>query len=550
MKKYIAIILLALTIAESGCRKDFLSLETNPNSPSTSSPDLALAGALKTTAAIVNGTGYTMYASWMGYLSWSTSYQPNTALENYSITTSTYDLFTPIYINLSNYNALIASNPGPNFTAIAKIMEVYNFEALVDNYGSVPYSQAFGGATLLTPKYDDAAGIYDDLMVQLDASIKMIQGAKATDVTPGTGDIMFGGNMGTWILFANTLKLKLALRESTAAVAHPSTVPHFAVMQAAVVATASLGYLGTAGTTALVNGSSLPLTSVPTVGATVNPGYLNSDANGGQQSPMYLAYGVSAGGAGLGNSITYQAGAYGTHSFAVLNDPRLDFVYTATSTPNAANATGTVNASVDSVSFNSHYVVVGTTFGTVNPPQGIVPPATKLANLAPSKFGSGVLKSPTQNANVLSLAESYFLQAEGAAATGYGVTGTAATLYNKGIAASFTDDAVTGAAAAAATYSAQPSVAYPSAGTFAQQQQAIITQKYLALNLYGAFEAFNDLRRTGYPNNIPLSAYPGNTAPNQITRIPYPFVEYANNANNVPSAGSINIFSTKIFWAK
>jgi hypothetical protein len=200
------------------------------------------------------------------------------------------------------------------------------------------------------------------------------------------------------------------------------------------------------------------------------------------------------------------------------------------------------------VSINPHYVVVASPFGSSSPPKGIVPPASTVSNLSPSKFGPGVLKSPTQNANIMSAAEALFLQAEGAAA-GI-IPGSAQTFYNAGILASFVDDLVPNAAANAAAYEAQPQIAFPVAGTFAQQQKAIIVQKWAALNLYGAFEAFNEFRRTGYPDNIPLSIYPQNNAPNQVARIPYPFVEYATNAGSVKAQGDINIFSSKIFWAK
>jgi len=536
MKKYITILILTLTIAGSSCKKDFLSLEKNPNVPSVASPQLLLSGALRQTAGIVNNatansTGnfgyYTMYAGWSGYISWSTGYQANTAFEQYVITTSTYDIWTPLYLNLSNYNALIGASAGANFTGIAKIMTVFNFEALVDNYNNVPYSQALKGTKNLTPAYDNGSVIYDDLMKQLDAAIVMIQKAGTGDANPGKSDIMYGGNMTNWLKFANTLKLRLALRQSNISA-------KTAALKAAVAATASIGYID------------------GTNGAVVNPGYTNSDLGGGQQSPLYIAYGLTASGGSSGVNATYQANAYAAHFYGSNNDPRLVQVYSATTTANAANATSITDGSVDSVSSAKGIAVVSSPFGSSNPPKGIVPPATKSANMGPSKYGPGVLKSPTMNANVMSSAEALFLQAEGVAA-GYIPTGSAQALYNAGILASFVDDLVPNAATAAATYIAQPQIAYPTGGTFAQQQTAIITQKWAALNLYGAFEAFNEMRRTGIPN-VPTSIYPGANAPNQVTRIPYPFVEFSTNAANVGAQPNINdpkyIFTNKIFWAK
>jgi hypothetical protein len=149
------------------------------------------------------------------------------------------------------------------------------------------------------------------------------------------------------------------------------------------------------------------------------------------------------------------------------------------------------------------------------------------------------------NAEVMASSEAYFIQAE-AAQIGL-ITGDPATLYNDGITASFVYEGLT--AAQAATYYAQASIAYPTAGTFAAQQEAIITQKWAALNPFGALEAFNEYRRTGYPA-VPVSIYPGVTQTTQPTRIYYPFIEYATNAANVAAQGTINPFTSKIFWAK
>lgn len=535
MKKFISIFFLILLIAESSCKKNFLSLENNPNTPSVASPELLLAAALKQTASITNGTGYTMYAGWVGFLTWSTGFQANTALLQYVITTSTYDVWTPLYLNISNYSALMTANGGANYTAIAKIMTVFDYEALVDNYNNVPYTQATKGTSNLAPVYDNGSAIYDDLLVQLDAAIKLIQGGTSA-VMPGSGDIMYKGNMGNWMKFANTLKLRIALRQS-------NLTAKTTALKASVAATQSLGYIDA------------------TNPGSVNPGYFNSDANGGQQSPINIAYGVNAAGASSGNNAPYQASAYGAHFYGKNNDPRLIQIYSASTsfstTPVSKLVTSSLlNASVDSLAGKPYYGIVSTPLGSFSPPSAIIGTGTR-ANLSVSKYGPGVLKTFAQNANVLSAAESLFLQAEGAA-RGY-ISGDAATFYKAGITASFVDDLVGGTPAspnasaatnAAADYYGQAKIAYPTAGSLETQVQAIVFQKWAALNLYGAFEAFNELRRTGYPDDIPTSIYPGANAPNQVTRIPYPIIEYNTNANSVAAQGTINVFTSKIFWAK
>jgi hypothetical protein len=523
MKKYISIILFTLIVAGSSCKKNFLSLEDNPNTPSVASPELLLAGSLRTTAALTNSNAYVMYAAWVGYLSYSTGFQVNTALEQYIITTGSYDVWTNYYLNIANYAALGAAGGGPNYAAISKIMTAFDYQALVDNYNNVPYSQATKGTTNLVPTYDSGSAIYDDLMKQLDAAIVLINTAPAGSIVPGAGDIMFKGNMQNWVKFANTLKLRLAIRQT-------NVTAKASALTAAVAATSALGYLGNA---------------TNTLGAAVNPGYLNADANGGQQAPIFLSYGTSAAGTALGSNTTYQANAFGAKFYAVNNDPRLVQVYSPTTTVNAGTATAVQNGELYTQGTKT---IAASPFGESTPPNGIIAPSTARSNISPSKFGPGVLKSPTQDGIIMSNAEALFLQSEGVV-RGY-ITGDAAALYNAGITASFVDDLVPTAATAAATYYAQPSVAFPAAGSLDAKVQAIITQKWAALNLYGAAEAWHEQVRTGYPG-APVSIYPGALGGGkQVSRILYPTVEYSTNADNVAAQGTIDVFNSKIFWAK
>ena len=553
MKKYISIIFITLAIAGSSCKKDYLnSLQTNPNQPSVASPTLLLTGALKGTADIVNGpnmgtiqsngtayttgTGYVMYAAWVGYLSQSTGYQPFVALEQYQFTTSSYDVWTPNYLNIANYNAVLTATPEPYFQAIAKIMIAFDFESLVDNYNNVPYSAALKGSANLNPTYDKGSDIYADLLKQLDAAISLIDKAPSTALNPTSSDIMFGGNMAKWAKFANTLKLRIALRESALA------TPGLTALQAEIASTNADGFLDA------------------TVPAAVNPGYISSDANGGQQSPLWRNYGTTASGTAQTNNAEYQANSFLADYYATNNDPRILRVYSATATAAATASAGgllagsSINAYPDAT--NTTQYVVSTTFGDSQPP------TTSAGGVTPSKVGPGILTSPTMSATIISPEESSFLQAE-ALKDGFNL-GTAAyasaqAAYNAGVAVSFTDlgaqyvdgagTVYTPAASAALFTGAGGAYAYPTGGSDAAQEQAIITQKWAALAIFGSFEAFNEERRTGYPA-VPTSIYPGANAPNQVARIFYPFVEYQTNAANVAAQGTIDKFSSKIFWAK
>jgi hypothetical protein len=520
--------LITLVAAASSCKKDYLNLITNPNVPSVASPDLLLAGALKSTADIVNGGDYVQYAAWVGYLSQSTGFQPFTNIEQYQFTSNDFTgIWTDNYLNLANYNALLGSTTEPNYQAIAKIMMAYDYEALVDNYNNVPYTQALQGTKFINPAYDQGTAIYTDLMKQLDAAIVLIQKAPATALTPTTADIMYGGNMTAWLKLANTLKLKLCIR-----VTNVSTLE--STFASAVKATEALGYIdGTsAGPAALVN-----------------PGYLDVDANGGQESPLWRYYGFNQSGAQQTGRQEFQANSYAANYYGSNNDPRLVEVYAGSTTPGVADVVPSSLTANSAVNVQNGVAIISTTFGDSQPPGGTID-GKPVPLIAPSLVGPGLLQSATQDAVILTAAESLFLQSE-AAARGIisGGPTVAATLYNAGITASFEFDQVPEADNAAATYYAQSAVAFPTAGSLTAQVNAIIMQKWAALDVFGAFEAFNEERRTGIPA-VPTSIYQGANAPNQVTRIFYPFVETATNSASVAAQGTIDKFTSKIFWAK
>jgi len=89
-----------------------------------------------------------------------------------------------------------ANKAGATFyEGIARIMKAHNFAMLVDIYGNVPYSEALKGSQVTTPKYDNGADIYKDLLRQLDKAIDLIKNADESTTGPNgnilTDDVMF-----------------------------------------------------------------------------------------------------------------------------------------------------------------------------------------------------------------------------------------------------------------------------------------------------------------------------------------------------------------------
>lgn len=96
-----------------------------------------------------------------------------------------------------------------NQLAIIDMMMVYTFQNLVDIFGNVPYTEANQLAVTTTPKYDDAATIYSDLITRLDADINTLDIATTSNL--GAADLYYGGNVSKWKKFGSSVLLKLGI---------------------------------------------------------------------------------------------------------------------------------------------------------------------------------------------------------------------------------------------------------------------------------------------------------------------------------------------------
>jgi hypothetical protein len=83
----------------------------------------------------------------------------------------------------------------------------YSYQNLVDIFGNVPYTEALDIENI-APVYDDAATIYQDLISRVDAALADLD---ETQGSFGTADLIYGGDVASWIKFGNSLKVKLGI---------------------------------------------------------------------------------------------------------------------------------------------------------------------------------------------------------------------------------------------------------------------------------------------------------------------------------------------------
>lgn len=502
MKKLSIVILIAAVVVSS-CSKTFFDINQNPNSSTNASVDLVLANALKVSAGFQN-TAYSFLSEWMCHWAPSGSYAISSSDgSSYKQTTGFGDgLWTAYYRNLEDYDYVektaIASNQY-FYIAAAKTMKALLYSQLVDMFNNIPYSQALQGTNNLTPTYDGAQAVYEDLSTQLGAAVVLFQRADA--VGSLTQDILFGvgypsarvpaanqtNQNANWAKFANSLRLRLLLRQTNMS--------------------GRAGYIQTEVNKIVANGAGFL-----TVNAGVNPGYSNSS---GKQNPFY---GFCYNTAGTFTQDFWRAAKYPIDFCKANNDNRLGRLYALAALPVPPGG----------------FDYVGCVQGLSGNPVGS----------QSSTFGAGSLVSVSQDAVIFSAAESYLNQAE-AILRGY-LAGSAQTMFNNGVQASFTFLGA-GSSAAYTSQAGNNQTNYAACASDAERVACIIRQKWMANNSVTPFEAWADYRRTGLPN-VPLSSSSFVDVLAIPTRILYPTSEYTTNGANVGAQGTINHHGSKIFW--
>ncbi|MCB0589146.1 MAG: SusD/RagB family nutrient-binding outer membrane lipoprotein, partial [Phaeodactylibacter sp.] len=95
---------------------------------------------------------------------------------------------------------------GP-YMGIGKIMKAYMYSIMVDMWGDIPFSGAQQGAENLFPAFDSGQEVYNSLFALIDEGISDL--SIESSFTPGSDDLIYGGDLDKWERFGKTLKLKM-----------------------------------------------------------------------------------------------------------------------------------------------------------------------------------------------------------------------------------------------------------------------------------------------------------------------------------------------------
>lgn len=504
--KHIYIAMFSVLLGSAGCKKEFLNVNTNPNALPTATPGYVLANALNISAASMLGPNE-LGSLWAGQWTQSNGYILSTTYFQYNFTNNDFNFWDGTYDNLYDYQYIIdnAKEAGQDFArGPAKIMQAFNYQKLVDLYGNIPYSEALKGVGKLAPKFDDQKTVYESLISLLDDGIKDTK-ANAIPSSFAASDIIFKGNNTNWVKFANSLKLRILMRQARV----PSRDGYI---------TTELNKIVTEGS-GFITGSD--------VGA--NPGFT---AAAGQINFFYDLYGYSETGARRAYNNWPRMTDFLLSTLKATGDSvRMKRMAYAIGNEDGANPGVSLKPEI-----NSNYV--GVKFGANS---GYLPGNSSAPG--PSVLTKGQFSKPfiimTAAEVQLNLAEAK--QRYGAAVN---LSGTAKSYFDEGIKQSYR---ILGASASDAERLISSGVEDVDFDASSNKLNAISYQKWVAMVNFNGLEAWSEYRKNGYPVTPQSINFIGASNVRPL-RLYYPGTELGSNGDNVKGQGTIDPLVNRIFW--
>ena len=424
--------------------------------------------------------------------------------------TESYSTVVPLWQDLKGKT----ETQFPEVFALAQILKISAWHKATDMFGPIPYKEA--GKGLITVPYDSQEEVYKSMFKELSDAIEVL--TKYADngnskLLPNA-DAVYAGDVHKWVVYANSLMLRLAMRVYYADAALSKKYALQAVNH-------SYGVMKTKDDEAkMERGASLEFKN--------NLDVLINQYNECRMGSSMLAY--------LGG---YQ-------------DPRLPKY------------------------FNTSTVSQAVTVGTYGKYSG-VPTGHDVSSNDAFRDSSRPAITSTTPTYWMRASEVYFLLAE-AALHGFAVGGTAESLYEKGIEMSFEENGIASSEVADYMSSGLKPSAYsfhltnpgvnvdvPAVtqattewtGTDEEKLEKIMIQKWIALYPNGQ-EAWTEYRRTGYPKlHSAISNYSNGEVDSEVgirrMRFPTNKSTSAEDIANLESArkllrGGLDKAGTRLWW--
>ena len=153
---------------------------------------------------------------WSGYMATPTPFAGGSNNSTYNFINGWNDFaWTPAYNFLAYSDGIERKTKGKqdDFYALSLILKVETMHRLTDIFGPVVYSQY--GQGIIPVNYDSQEEVYNTMFAELDFAINTLTAKIQSGASSNLGGVdlsTYNGDMTKWVKFANSLRLRLAMR--------------------------------------------------------------------------------------------------------------------------------------------------------------------------------------------------------------------------------------------------------------------------------------------------------------------------------------------------
>ena len=201
-------------VAVAACTDGLTDINTNPNAPTDVPAQFLLPQAIQSSVRTAFGT--LQMASHTGI--WAQHFvqiqYPDE--EQGQVRASSMEGFWSGYYSgpLKDIQLVVekgVASGDPHVEGVGRIWKAWIFHIVTDLWGDVPYTEALNGESIAVPVYDPQSTVYNGLFAELTAGAGLMNSGGADF---GSGDLLYANNFTRWKRFANSLRMRLAMRLS------------------------------------------------------------------------------------------------------------------------------------------------------------------------------------------------------------------------------------------------------------------------------------------------------------------------------------------------
>ncbi|MBW8683004.1 SusD/RagB family nutrient-binding outer membrane lipoprotein [Chitinophaga rhizophila] len=213
MKKILIIAGLSFSMMTS-CSK-FEEINVNPNNPATVPAEMLLPPLISSAAGSVSGSGnragqFVQHLAWLG----GTSEEDG----RYNLTGASFreEWNGPMRLikDVNQLKQIAQQSSQTQYEAIGHIMKVYILSLMSDAFGDIPYNEAGMGNVqgYEFAHYQSQQEVYQLMLADLETANQLLKALPPAATI--NRDILFNGDATLWRKFANSLKIRILMRQS------------------------------------------------------------------------------------------------------------------------------------------------------------------------------------------------------------------------------------------------------------------------------------------------------------------------------------------------